>query len=206
MPSSFSKSRSNTSSTTRSLPSRSYGASEKITSNRLPQRVITPPLPPSQQIKKHVRLNGMYVVEPESRRGRSNEIIVHGVYLHRCDGRGAPRSELVTYRARTREEIERLDAFEIQHVAEDVEKILLGEIGSGARPQVLGRHYGTPAATAAYDPHKQYILNLRKSPPKQSSGHSYHMTETDYSQLPASLLPPSSDPNFRPAYLPKLFT
>lgn len=55
-------------------------------------------------------------------------------------------------------------------------------------------------------PLRQAPQQAQKSPPTYRGGHFVRVfSRRDYSpQLPASLLPPSSEPNFRPAYWLKL--
>lgn len=57
-------------------------------------------------------------------------------------------------------------------------------------------------------PLRQAPQQAQKSPPTYRGGHFVRaFSRRDYSpQLPASLLPPSSEPNFRPAYWLRLCT
>ena len=156
---------SSTSRTISPLPSKSYGASEKTMSNCFGQLF---------QVEKGVGLDRIDRFASQLPRRLPDEVVMHGVDFDRRDAASAARSEFVADRSRAREEVEYVALFEIDQIGQDVEKVLLGEVRRGTRPQIL-RRVDRPALVSAADySHRtslKYFRNWRASvslPDRQS--------------------------------------
>ena len=123
------------------------------------------------QVEKNVRFDGVEVFDSELPGGPADEIVVYGIDLDRGYAASSARCEFVTDGTRAGEEVQHVALLEIQQIAEDVEEVLLGEIGRRPRPQVAGRVDGPALVFSAYYSHTiclkyppSFRFNARPSP------------------------------------------
>ena len=123
------------------------------------------------EVEEDVGFDCIEVPDAQLRRRLADEVVVYRIDFHRGYAPRSARCELIADRAGSREEVQHVALLEIQQIAEDVEEVLLGEIGRRPRPQVAGRVDGPALVFSAYYSHTiclkyppSFRFNARPSP------------------------------------------
>ena len=123
------------------------------------------------EVEEDVGFDRIEVPDAQLRRRLADEVVVYRIDFHRGYAPRSARCKLIADRAGSREEVQHVALLEIQQIAEDVEEVLLGEIGRRPRPQVAGRVDGPALVFSAYYSHTiclkyppSFRFNARPSP------------------------------------------
>ena len=111
------------------------------------------------QIQKYVGVCGVEVGKSQLLSRLANEGVMHGVYLHTCHAPRTPRTELITNRARAREQIQHVNLLEIHKIAEHIEEVFLSKVGRWASPQIAWGDNGPTSIFTTNNPHN-FLVRL----------------------------------------------
>lgn len=111
------------------------------------------------EIAEHVAAHEVEIVRAKLFRHFLNESLLCRRLFDSRGGAAVAAEKLESDRARTGEEVERVGAFDIGYVLDDIEYILAGEIGSRASGDIC-RHVETPTAIfTSYYSHSGIRIN-----------------------------------------------
>ena len=111
------------------------------------------------QIEENIGVGGVECGKAQLFGGFADEGVVYGVYLHARNAPRTARAELVTNGARTRKQIEHINILKVHKVAQHIKEVLLGEVRSGASPQVAWGNNGPTSVFSADNSHNYDFRN-----------------------------------------------